>query len=615
MYNRVKNTITRLQQRGFLNNLELLEVLKVLCLYKTSCRIARFNRLQANGINRLLQEVQLPFVVVEVKGYGNCYDRGKGGWSNIVSQGKKANVSFFYIGITRKDAISASKTGEGNLNWQSDGVTQDAGREFSYPECCRLFFEKNWDKAQKIQGDMFPWTYSFTSSPLSGLPYILNPLWYFNVGYIEYWPCSFHCENAMQDAAIGRMLMRKYLPDIAKEMERLLRNPVLYTEYSGIHVFLDAKYDNERQEVFYKPGQVESSAQTSLAKKLQSGNTLKHEKGKWLVYQDDRLLGPVKCKDAILAPFTLKTVPKLSKTALRIKQIQALNMYFPFTTLIESVMLMSGHKRCLRLIVESDELEKAKMLGRILQKKYFISPLRVSIVNNLSTGDQYVDYVRDAGESAPYLICYSSTFEDAKRCSELEVSSLKSDQNELMDYLNYPMCCMANFAQRVPQNDWLKAFLSHTPISGKYPCWTNRMAYLFSGRYLLYDYEPCSAFCSESIALGKSIRDELLRHGLASLYHEILSDALTPIFLHGGVLVKMNGATVTETPQGKEINYSPSEFQIKDYKLDKAVENSCFWDSNRMIVNGNAISLFAGEREIGRLKQSKYKDRIFIFEE
>ena len=145
MNKHVKDIIASLQQSGVFNNLELLEILKVLCLYKTSCRIARFNRLEAKKIHRLLQELQLPFAAVEAEGYRNCHDRGKGGWSNIVSQGKKTRTSYFFIGITLKDAISSSQT---------DDKMQ--GRSSPTPNAVGHSLKRTGTRLKKSKGICFP---------------------------------------------------------------------------------------------------------------------------------------------------------------------------------------------------------------------------------------------------------------------------------------------------------------------------------------------------------------------------------------------------------------------------------------------------------------------------
>ena len=221
----------------------------------------------------------------------------------------------------------------------------------------------------------------------------------------------------------------------------------------------------------------------------------------------------------------------------------------------------------------------------------------------------------DAPDNAKYLICLAKSKDAAKSCADLEAMS--SDQSKLLlnNLLNYPECCVESFLSRTSHDDWITPFLKRTPIVSRYPVWTNRLGYLFNGIMPLYDYEPCSAFCKKSLALGQAIRETFRKNNMLFALKGIIEESAVPIFLHDGVLVRLCNAEVKNNVESTEILYNPADFQLKDYKLKPGVENSLFWESNRMIVSGKKIVLYYNETELKSVTQTQYNNRIFLFEE
>ena len=77
----------------------------------------------------------------------------------------------------------------------------------------------------------------------------------------------------------------------------------------------------------------------------------------------------------------------------------------------------------------------------------------------------------------------------------------------------------------------------------------------------------------------------------------------------------MSNAEAKKTSTGAEIFYDSANFCLKDYKLKPGVENSPFWESDKMIVDGKNITLYRNNTIIQQLKQTQYNNRIFLFEE
>ncbi len=605
----IKEGISQLQNSKLFSRLELLQILKMMTGYKSNVRLIYSERSKVNSIVNLLQSVQINTVLVSSYGFYGRKDRGKGGWSNLCNSASKKHKEYgLYLCMYSHEKNSAQEA-------ETSGDDTLFGETLSYPVCCNRFFGENFETASKMQGDLFPIVYRNTRDNTHALPSLLNPLWYFDAGYIEYWPCSFRCEHALAEAAIGKKLLETYLPDVANEMNSILNVPVLYTEYSGIFIFHGARYDSGKKILEYEASKIQGTEETPLANALRQGNQLIFRRGHWDIYMMHQKKHSIVNKQASLAVFS--NICNVASSVLfeKLKKVEVLQFQLPGTTLIEMVMLVIGEKRALRLIVKKQDYQKAIQFAQILGLKMFESPLRVSVVSTPGTGDEYVEYVKSAQRDASYLICYAQTTDDARACAELETMDGDKSKYELNRHLNYPVCCVGSFLERTPHDDWLKPFLKNTPISKRYPVWTNRIGYLFTGKMPLYDYEPCGAFCPESMELGRRILETFRRKHIDFLLRELLEECRTPVFLHEGVLVLLSGAEIRETPDRTELCYNPHHFQLKGYAVRPEAETSLLWESNRMIVDGRKIRIFHDAELLAEYRQTQYNNRIFIFEE
>ena len=606
--NYIKNAILSIESTHLFSNLELLQILKVLSGYKRSARLLLSSENALKIITSLFKNLKILCYVKESNSFHGIKDRNKGGWTNLCSLNRRKQEFVLYIAMNKAITLDSFIAENSNDNKQF-------AIELSYPECCSEFFSKNFSKASRKQGDLFPFIYHNTQNKYDILPYLLNPLWYFDAGYIEYWPCSFRCPNALIEAQIGEKLIKRYLPHIAIQMDKKLKSPLLYTEYSGIFCFIDARYNQENRVVKYNPHKILATAKTKLFQKLQLGNQLCNEKGEWYICLNGKKIH--KIVNVLASVSCFDNISKHENNVLYeiVKKYQVLGLSVPKTTEIDILMLLCGKKRALRLIINYDEYNKALILAEILNVNVYVSEKRVSVVSISGTGDEYIDYLSSAPKKSQYLICYAKTIEDAKACALLE--SLPTNRSKILlnKLLNYPICCVNSFLQRRPHNDWITPFLRKTPIMNWYPVWTNRLGYLFSGFMPLYDYEPCSAFCKGSLALAKNIKKVFIQNNIGFVLQRIINEVSTPIFLHDGILILMNNAKIKKFGNHIDIYYTPSDFQLKDYKLKPKVEYSVFWESNHMTVIGTKIILYKNDIKLLYLKQTQCNNRIFLFEE
>ena len=160
-------------------------------------------------------------------------DRGKGGYANTV---KKVPLDFPESGLHH---IYASKDPNKSkfLKLLEDKNDDKAiGELLGYPKCCIDFFIANKDKQQKIQNDyILP---ALDNSDGFKFPFYTNyAIRYFDITLLSHFPHSFHCEESITIAKTNFQIIKKYSDELANKFETMLKNPVLYTENSGVFAF------------------------------------------------------------------------------------------------------------------------------------------------------------------------------------------------------------------------------------------------------------------------------------------------------------------------------------------------------------------------------------------
>lgn len=606
---KIKKIIADLKCSVFFSDLELLQILKMLAGYKHSVRLVYSRNSRLNETVKILVKNGISYLIGDHIASNPLRDRGKGGWSNLCRPSEKGREYSLYLGMSDRAVKEAA---EAEMRHDDRAF----GNSLGYPDCCNEFFNAEFPHAAEVQGDLFPYVFRNTAEPERELPFLLNTLWYFDAGLIEYWPCSFRCPEALEDAKTTYMLLRKYLPGTAVKMRKLLKNPAIYTEYSGVFIFCDAVYNEQTGVLTYSPSKIRKTADTRLYRLLRRGDRLRFNDGRCFICRGDEVIHRIQNRNFCFARFTDEVPEGANKLRSKLRRLEALPLAVPATTLIETAMLVQGKKRAVRLLVEPEELPAAEELAEILCISYYVSPFRAVIVQQRATGDRYVDYIKTDDSKAKYLICYANDVRTARCCADLEAGQFSVAQENLNSYLNYPECCVENYMSRHDHADWLKPFLKNTPLSMWYPCCTNRPGYLFSGKMLLYDYEPCSAFCRGSLKLGREIRDVFIDNCLASMWARLVAEVSDPVFLVEGVLVKMPGCTVKCHDDGSvELRYDTGKFELRNYDVRPEAENFPLWDSDRLVVNRTKIEFFKGDRSLGTITQRQYNNRLFLFRE
>lgn len=194
-------------------------------------------------------------------------DKGKGGWSNLyhpASIHRNDNTLYtIYLGLSEDTVNSAYRLEDDNNAF---------GEIMSYPECCRASYERNLPISVRKQGDLVPIVAEQTieKPPWS---FLLNVgARYFEKALISFSPCSYACSKAKLFALEAFRQTEKYLPEYASILKHYLSSPVLYTEYRGIYIFLDARIKGST--LRYDPSKIQMTTSNSIGSALRNCNIL-----------------------------------------------------------------------------------------------------------------------------------------------------------------------------------------------------------------------------------------------------------------------------------------------------------------------------------------------------
>jgi hypothetical protein len=169
-------------------------------------------------------------------------DRGKGGWSNLLVEGRASARArrevFIYVA---RDAATAQ-----SLSALEGGSDEAFGAALGYPDCCRIAFSRMFPSAMRHQGDLMPLIADQTAQA-SPWPWRLNvAARYFERALVSFYPCSFACAAAHEIAEATFGVLASVDVRQARALRRFLAAPILYTEYRGIYAFSGARWDGER---------------------------------------------------------------------------------------------------------------------------------------------------------------------------------------------------------------------------------------------------------------------------------------------------------------------------------------------------------------------------------
>ncbi|MDO8481110.1 MAG: hypothetical protein Q7S65_04825 [Nanoarchaeota archaeon] len=164
---------------------------------------------------------------------------------------------------------------------RSEKSYQELGRILGYPACCCEFYAKHAAEAAK-QGNDFT---LFTCRNSSGTEFFWqnnNCLRCFDATLLSHFPCSFSCQQSASIAMRNLSTIQKHDPELALQIEGMLRGIVIYAKGVGVYKIRPLK--KEGNKTAYKPQEVLASAKNSFTAlvKMNTELTIK-EKSRFLV--------------------------------------------------------------------------------------------------------------------------------------------------------------------------------------------------------------------------------------------------------------------------------------------------------------------------------------------
>jgi hypothetical protein len=225
-------------------------------------------------------------------------DQGKGGWANraerLAEPGEACGVRNVYI---------ASDTTLAETGKMLDEAGEDDlfGALLGIPSCCREAFERAKQLAAEKQYDFVPFVLQNTRG---SMPYdwrLNYTAQYFGCSLLSFFPCSFRCPAAAIVADRTFSMLTQCDATWSGRFVELQQTNVLYTEFSGVHLFR-ARLCNGL--ITYQPGDIKSSETTELSNLLQKGDRLEI-RGKHAVhvYRGSTKIGEWTGEDACMCAF------------------------------------------------------------------------------------------------------------------------------------------------------------------------------------------------------------------------------------------------------------------------------------------------------------------------
>lgn len=207
-------------------------------------------------------------LTVSEKKYGIARDVGKGGWSNRfttpVSHDTAGGYWKLYIAADRSLMLRAREHDAG-------GNDNSLGETLGIPDCCRRFFDAFAKQAFAKQGDLVPFTFSNTVGEYPFDFWNNSACQYFGYSLLSFSPCSFNCPHAAEIARKTYDFLSGIDPDFAERFLQHHRHSVLYTEYEGVFLLIDAEYNAG---VLTYRATKSTNSESAVAKAIQEGNCI-----------------------------------------------------------------------------------------------------------------------------------------------------------------------------------------------------------------------------------------------------------------------------------------------------------------------------------------------------
>jgi len=254
-----------------------------------------------NSIIALFKQFDIKYVIGNYR-YTYKLDVGKGGWSNkfgdetYINDKNSYGDYFFYIA----DNIEKAKISRDNEETEQEA---EFGETLGIPSCCADFYVDNADKAMEKQNDFVTLVLENTYSDPPYNYWNNYVAQYFGYSLLSFFPCSFDCkESIIVSKQIYNILYDIY-PEFSDQFLYYHKQNILYTEYRGIYLFENTKYDKEN--IVYNDSRIHSSIKNSSIYKtiMQSNRFVVHNKNHCMFFNKMDFIRQLKGENIALCLF------------------------------------------------------------------------------------------------------------------------------------------------------------------------------------------------------------------------------------------------------------------------------------------------------------------------
>jgi hypothetical protein len=167
-------------------------------------------------------------------------DVGKKTWKNLfVRKVSPAVPGGYWKVCVATDMGAASRASEMDASGDHEGF----GEILGIPRCCREYYCANVPRALSKQGDFLPITRANTPGAYPFNHWTNYAARYFGYSMLSFDACSFRCPNAAAAARVAFGLLSRIDLQFACRFMSHHRKSVLYTEYDGVYLLADCRYD------------------------------------------------------------------------------------------------------------------------------------------------------------------------------------------------------------------------------------------------------------------------------------------------------------------------------------------------------------------------------------
>ena len=276
--------------------------------------------------------------------------------------------------------------------------------------------------------------------------------------------------------------------------------------------------------------------------------------------------------------------------------------------LIELVHLFAGYKRIVRLVLDQSEFlqvqtfcERTGLVAKHGCKKQ--APVKRDELGDVFTVT--VDWDDPAGDRFVTIVGRSE--QDVKNAIRYEDES--APFRDFGALYEFPMCCVEAYLELEQGNEWVASCLTRTPVNERAFKEANRLAALFDGCTLIYDYFPCCLACEETQELGRRSRALLESLGWSRIIRRVDDSLSAPILVRSGALLQICGAIWLEGL----LQFDATRTRQIAWRASLPADD-VFWRSDGIEVLDGRIRLFArgelaADDEIGLLH-----NRLLVFD-